>query len=222
MIAMGMIDPGNYLGGRVELRSDLAEDALRRFGEPMGWEVEEAAAAVHDLVVTNMANAVREVSVAHGYDPRDFVFYAYGGTLPWFAAEIARTLKIERVLIPNNSSVFCARGLLASDFVLRYDQTIQSGLDSEQALARINDVYDEMVETGREEMRREGFADDSTARSTCSSRVRSTRCRSRSPTARSPARTSPSCRPGSTRPTSAPTVPAPPGRGRFPKPSTSP
>ena len=164
MVAMDLIDPENYLGGRLEIRRDLAIGALReKVGDQLGWSVEETAAAVYELVVANMANAVREVSVAHGYDPRDFVFYAYGGTLPWFAAEIARTLKIERVLIPNNSSVFCARGLLASDFVLRYDQTIQSGLDSAEALQRINGVYDEMVETGREEMRGEGFADDAIA-----------------------------------------------------------
>jgi len=161
MVAMDLIDPDNYLGGRLQIRKDLAEAALQeQVAEKLDWSVEDTAAAVYDLVVANMANAVREVSVAHGYDPRDFVFYAYGGTLPWFAAEIARTLSITNVLIPNNSSVFCARGLLASDFVLRYDQTIQTGLDSEEALARINAHYEEMIETGREEMRREGFDDD--------------------------------------------------------------
>jgi N-methylhydantoinase A len=161
MVAMDLIDPDNYLGGRLAIRKDLAIDALReKLADRLDWSVEDAAAAVYDLVVANMANAVREVSVAHGYDPRDFVFYAYGGTLPWFAAEIARTLNIARVLIPNNSSVFCARGLLASDFVLRYDQTVQSGLDSEESLGRINELYNGMIETGRDEMRREGFADD--------------------------------------------------------------
>jgi N-methylhydantoinase A len=161
MIAMGLIDPGNYLGGRVELRSDLAEDALRRFGEPMGWGVEEAAAAVHDLVVTNMANAVREVSVSHGYDPREFVFYAYGGTMPWFAAEIANVLGIGTVLIPHSSSVFCARGLLVSDYVLRNDQTLQSTLDGSEEVARVNQVARELVAVGEQSMREEGFSADS-------------------------------------------------------------
>jgi len=160
MVAMDLIDPGNYLGGRVTLRKDLAVEALERFGEPLGWSAEEAAAAVHDLVVTNMANAVREVSVSHGYDPREFVFYAYGGTLPWFAAEIANVLGIEKVLIPQNSSVFCARGLLVSDFVLRYDQTIHSRLDSGDELERINALAREMVATGTREMADEGFSAD--------------------------------------------------------------
>ena len=164
MVAMDLIDPDNYLGGRLSIRKDLAVAALAdKLGEPLGWSVEESAAAIYDLVVANMATAVREVSVAHGYDPADFVFYAYGGTLPWFAAEIARSLRIERVLIPNNSSVFCARGLLASDFVLRYDRTVQSGLGDPGALERINALYKEMIETGRGEMRGEGFEDEAIA-----------------------------------------------------------
>jgi N-methylhydantoinase A len=159
MIAMDLIDPDNYLGGRIAIRRDLAVGALReRFAEPMGWSVDEAATAVHDLVVANMANAVREVSISRGYDPRDFVFYAYGGTLPWFAVEIARTLGIREVLIPYNSSVFCARGLLASDYVLRYDQTIQSSLEVEGEVDRVNAMMNEMIATGIAEMAAEGFA----------------------------------------------------------------
>ena len=161
MVVMDFIDVENYLGGRVALRRDLAVKALQtRFADPMGWSAEEAAGAVHDLVVTNMANAMREVSVNKGYDPRDFVFLAYGGTLPWFAVEIARALRIETVLIPHNSSVFCARGLLVSDFILRADQTVQSMLDSESEVARVNAIGRQVADGLVEEMREEGFSDE--------------------------------------------------------------
>jgi len=164
MVAMDLIDPGNYLGGRFPLRKDLAVAALRdRVAEPMGWTVDEAAAGVHDLVVANMANALREVSVARGYDPRDFVFYAYGGTLPWFAAEIAAVLGIETVLIPYGSSVFCARGLLASDYVLRADRTIQSLLLGDEDVDRVNGVAGKLVTDGVAAMRAEGFDDGAIA-----------------------------------------------------------
>jgi N-methylhydantoinase A len=159
MIAMDLIDPDNYLGGRVEIRRDLAIEAIRKeFAEPMGWSVDAAANAIHDLVVTNMANAVREVSVAHGYDPRDFVFYAYGGTLPWFAAQIAETLGIGTVLIPHSSSVFCARGLLASDYVVRADRTIQASLADAAELDRINETGKVLIAAGQQTMSDEGFA----------------------------------------------------------------
>ena len=83
---------------------------------------------MHDLVIVNMANAVREISVEKGHDPRDFTFMAYGGTLPLFAVQIAERLGISEVVIPQNSSVFCALGLLSTDFVMRYDQTRLMGL----------------------------------------------------------------------------------------------
>lgn len=161
MVAMDFIDVGNYLGGRLPLHRELAREALGRVvAEPMGWEVDQAAAAVHDLVVASMANAVREVSVNRGHDPRDFVFLAYGGTLPWFAMEIARALDIGTVIVPRDSSVFCARGLLGSEFLVRSDRTVQSSLGSEAEIARVNRAAAEMVAAAVGEMREKGFEEE--------------------------------------------------------------
>jgi N-methylhydantoinase A len=161
MVAMNLIDPANYLSGRLELKPELAERAIASaIGEPMGWSVDESAAAIHDLVVANMANALREVAVSRGHDPRDFVFYAYGGTLPWFAAQIARSLEIGSVLIPHNSSVFCARGLLVSDFTLRQDRTVQSTLFGQAEIDRVNEAANDLVALCRSMMEAEGFAPD--------------------------------------------------------------
>lgn len=162
MVAMGIIDPENYLGGRVPLSRELAVDALRRdLAEPAGWDIDDAAAAVHDLVVTNMAHAVREVSVNKGHDPRDFLFLAYGGTLPMFAMQIARVLDMSRVVVPGDSPVFCAWGLLMSDFVLRYGQTINWTLGSMDELEGVNATGDRMVATAVGAMREEGFGEES-------------------------------------------------------------
>ncbi|MFI5623404.1 hydantoinase/oxoprolinase family protein [Nocardioides sp. NPDC051685] len=161
MVAMNLIDPKNYLSGKLTLHPELAESALSSaIAEPMGWTAEESAAAVHDLVVANSANAMREVSVSRGHDPRDFVFYAYGGTLPWFAAQIARSLDISTVVIPHNSSVFCARGLLVSDFVIRQDRTVQSMLLGQDEIDRVNAVSEELTSLCRSMMAAEGFAED--------------------------------------------------------------
>ncbi|HTK61477.1 MAG TPA: hydantoinase/oxoprolinase family protein [Pseudonocardia sp.] len=159
LIAMGFLDTENYLGGRITLDPDAARKALEeRFGAPLGFDLDQASGAVHNLVVTNMANAVRQVSVNKGYDPRDFVFLAYGGTLPAFAVEIARALGIGTVVVPSNSSVFCARGLLVSDFLLRYDRSIQSTLDSPEELERVNAAATQMIDAAVGELRSEGFA----------------------------------------------------------------
>jgi len=160
MVCLGFIDPDRYLGGRFQLHPELADASLQRdLTARFGWSKEEAAAAIHDLVVMNMATAVHEVSVAKGYDPRDFVFLAYGGTLPLFAVQIAQRLNVSRVVIPQNSSVFSALGLLSADFVMRYDQTVAWDLGPER-VAEVNATADSMAEKARAAMRAEGFAEE--------------------------------------------------------------
>ncbi len=107
-----------------------------------------------------MANAVREVSVGKGYDPRDFLFLSYGGTLPLFSSQIAERLGISTIVIPRNSSVFCALGLLSSDFVLRTDQGVGWDLSKPEGVGRVNEIADQMVATGLQEMLDEGFPED--------------------------------------------------------------
>jgi N-methylhydantoinase A len=158
MVTLGFIDPDRYLGGRVQLKAELSRQALDRvLGGRFEWSTEESAAAVHDLVVVNMANAVREVSVGKGHDPRDFLFLAYGGTLPLFASQIADRLGIATIVIPQNSSVFCALGVLASDFVLRNDQGVGLDLSKPDGLERVNQIAERMVADARDAMASEGF-----------------------------------------------------------------
>jgi N-methylhydantoinase A len=159
MVTLGFIDPDNYLGGRVQLKPEKSKDVLdTTFGERFGWSTEESAAAMHDLVVVNMANAVREVSVGKGHDPREFLFLAYGGTLPLFASQIAERLGISTIVIPRNSSVFCALGLLSSDYVMRNDQGVGWDLSKPDGVDRVNDIAERMVADAIAQMESEGFA----------------------------------------------------------------
>lgn len=161
MVTLGFIDPDNYLSGRVQLQPELSEAALdARFGERFGWSTEESAAAMHDLVVVNMSNAVREVSVGKGHDPRDFLFLAYGGTLPLFASQIAERLNISTIVIPHNSSVFCALGLLSSDYVMRMDQGVGWDLSKPEGVGKVNATADQMVKDAITQMESEGFPRD--------------------------------------------------------------
>ena len=159
MIAMGFIDPDRYLGGRVKLQPELSAKALdETFADKFNWTTEESAAVVHDLVVVNMANAVREVTVGKGHDAREFLFIAYGGTLPMFAAQIADRLGIKKVIIPQNSSVFCALGLLASDFVMRTDRGVGWDLSKPQGAENVSEIAASMMAQATQQMTEQGFS----------------------------------------------------------------
>ena len=106
IVSLGILGPDNYLGGKHRLNVNAAKEAIEaNIAKGMGWNAMQAAGA-YNLVVANMANALRGVSVRRGHDPRKCTFLAYGGALPIFAAAICRSLSIKDMIIPNQSSAF--------------------------------------------------------------------------------------------------------------------
>lgn len=106
---------GSLIGGDLRLDPAAAHAAVARIAEALGLDVLRAAHGMLRLAASNMAGAVREVSVKRGRDPRDYALYAYGGAGGLHAADIAASLGIRRVLVPRNSGLGSCTGLLASD-----------------------------------------------------------------------------------------------------------
>jgi N-methylhydantoinase A len=71
-----------------------------------------------------MAQALRKISVEQGHDPRDFVLLSFGGAGPLHACELARALRIPKVLVPNLPGALSAYGILLSDVVRDYSRTV--------------------------------------------------------------------------------------------------
>ncbi|MEF2976219.1 hydantoinase/oxoprolinase family protein [Subtercola sp. YIM 133946] len=117
-VVLGIIDPDYFLGGKRQLRLDLAEAALlEKIGRPLGLTAREAAAAVYEVQNAQTADLARKVVVESGYDPRGFVMYAFGGAGPIHAAAIATELKASELVVPLGAAAsgFSAFGLAASD-----------------------------------------------------------------------------------------------------------
>ena len=124
-LLLGRLDPAQFLGGEIPLDVGAAREAIRRsVAQPLGLSETEAARAIVKIAVMNMSLAVRQVSVERGYDPRDFVMIAFGGAGPLHAAEVARSLHIPLVVVPNFPAQFSAAGMLVAeprhDFVRTY------------------------------------------------------------------------------------------------------
>lgn len=118
------------MGGEMDLDVQLAENAMRtRVAEPLGVEVERAAAGILDIATSAMANAVRSVTLQRGLDPRDFTLFAYGGGGPLHASAVARELQIGTVVIPEAPGLFSALGMLLADVRRDYVQTLFARLD---------------------------------------------------------------------------------------------
>ena len=80
-------------------------------------------------------------------------------------------------MIPHNSSVFCALGLLSADYVMRFDQGVGWDLSKPEGVARVNQIAEQMVADSIAQMESEGFGerpDHPRARPTSASMARPT------------------------------------------------
>ncbi|MCB2049793.1 MAG: hydantoinase/oxoprolinase family protein [Novosphingobium sp.] len=149
-VILGLIDPDNYLKGAHKLDVAAAREAVDAgVGTALGWSTERAAAAIYDLAVIEMANALRMVSVERGYHPRDFTFFSYGGGLGLFAVEICRRLGCPNIIVPDNCSAFSAYGVLTADYVRQYNRTVNWALDDPSQAEQVNAALDEMLAQAR-------------------------------------------------------------------------
>jgi N-methylhydantoinase A len=158
LLVLGIIDPRNFFGGRKQLSLERAEDAIRRrVAEPLGMSVEEAAAGIYQIVTARMSDLIRKVTVESGYDPRDFVLFAYGGAGPAHAAVYAEALGVKELVIPHTSSVFSAFGCALSDVRFSFARSEPMILTREPgAMAAFDTVFEELEDTALGEMAASG------------------------------------------------------------------
>jgi N-methylhydantoinase A len=123
MLALGR------LAGGVSLDIDAARSALMPLGEQLGLDLTSVAKGVLTIVSANMANAIREVTIEQGEDPRDAALIVFGGAGPMFGTLLARELEISRIVVPTHAGNFSAWGLLAQDVAQTVAQTSISTLD---------------------------------------------------------------------------------------------
>ncbi|SEQ93144.1 hydantoinase/oxoprolinase family protein [Lentzea albida] len=120
-LVLGILSERGLLGGRKPLRMDLAREAIRvHVAEPLGLTVEEAAIAIHEVQNAQAGDLLRRAVVQAGFDPRDFVAYAFGGAGPAHCAGYCQDLGVREVVVPLGpvASAFSAYGLAASDVSL--------------------------------------------------------------------------------------------------------
>jgi N-methylhydantoinase A len=114
-LVLGYYDPQFFLGGRMPLDRDAAEDAiLKRLAVPLSVDSMAAAWGVHETINEDVARAFRTHAAERGFDYSRCAMIAFGGSGPAHAMRIARKLKIGRVVFPIAAGVMSALGLLVS------------------------------------------------------------------------------------------------------------
>jgi N-methylhydantoinase A len=147
-LVLGYLNPENFLGGRMSLSREAAEDAIRRaIAEPMGISVLEAAWGIHQVVNENMTAATRIHVAERGADVRRMRMIAFGGAGPVHADAIARALKMRGTIIPAGAGVTSALGFLTAPTSFELARSVVGPLSVER-LEDLDAVYDELERDG--------------------------------------------------------------------------
>ena len=155
-LVLGRLGSGSLLGGSLRLRADLAHAAVSRIAAAMGAaSVEQAAEGMIRIAVSNMAGAIREISVERGEDPRPFALVAFGGAGPMHGCEVADEVGMSRVIVPPYPGNFSALGLLVSELRHEFRRSSLAPLDGAD-LAAVADTLRRMGEEGRRLLAAEG------------------------------------------------------------------
>ncbi|HEX8010030.1 MAG TPA: hydantoinase/oxoprolinase family protein [Casimicrobiaceae bacterium] len=157
-VVLGLINPDNFLGGRMRLDRAQALDAVQRIAAPLKLSLMEAASGIARIAEFKMADLIRKMTVEKGFDPRDFVLFAFGGAGPAHAGVFAYELGVQKVVIPQKeiASTWCAFGAASADVLHVYEQVdIQATpFDAD----RVNRTLDALERKANAQMDRDGIA----------------------------------------------------------------
>ena len=157
-LVLGRLNPESLLSvnnpvSLETVRSKMIEDVGRNLGFK---DVEETASAIIRIANMNMAGSLRLVSLARGYDPRDFALFAFGGAGPLHAVSLAAELGIPKVLVPMRPGITNAVGCVVADVRHDYVNSVNVPL-TQVDMDQVHDIFVSQIRAGKEIIASEGI-----------------------------------------------------------------
>ena len=157
-LVLNRLAAGPRASGHLSLDAALAFGAIEKLGRRVGLETLALANGIVRIAVARMVSAIKQISIANGHDPRDFVLLPYGGAGPMHAAAVAEELEIDRVLVPIGPGNFAAFGALISDIRFDFTRTRTMQLN-DMAAGDVAATFASMELEARDQLRADGVPD---------------------------------------------------------------
>jgi N-methylhydantoinase A/oxoprolinase/acetone carboxylase beta subunit len=156
-LLLGRLDPAYFLGGRMSLDLQRTRSLARTLAKQLKLSERALAEGILRIANANMERAIRVVSVQRGFDARDFALLAFGGAGGLHACDLADSLGIATVLIPEHSGVLSALGMLLADVTKNYSASLLR-LTASVTQAILHQFFEPMLSRARQDLRAEGFS----------------------------------------------------------------
>jgi N-methylhydantoinase A len=170
-LVLGRFGGADLLDGEFKLDEARAVGALnvlaREMSEASGRAVSaiEAALGVVRVVNAGMERALRAVSVERGFDPRACALVSFGGAGGLHALELARALRVPRVVVPREPGALSALGCLRADVLKSLSRTLmlevgaRTNVTARGSVEEIERAFAALEREARAALKREGFGD---------------------------------------------------------------
>ncbi len=134
----------------------LADEVSRRLGKTL--KPEALAEGALQIAVAGMANAVKKISVARGYDVSRYTLQCFGGAGGQHACQVADALGMSRVFIDPLAGVLSAYGMGLADQGCLHEAAIEQALD-EAGLALAQSLRQRLEVQASQALREQGLSD---------------------------------------------------------------
>jgi N-methylhydantoinase A len=116
-LVLGRI-PAALIGGGIVLDAARARAGLNALASklPGNMSAEQLADGIIEIANWNQANAIRQMTIQRGIDPRDFALLAFGGAGPAQSPAVMELIGMQACIVPPNPGNLSAFGLLAVDW----------------------------------------------------------------------------------------------------------
>ncbi|CAN7142241.1 hydantoinase B/oxoprolinase family protein [Acidovorax sp. LjRoot38] len=158
-VMVGKIQPAHFPkvfghAANEALDGDAVAQKFEGLATQTGRKAEDVAHGFIQIAVQQMANAIKKISVARGYDVTRYTLQCFGGAGGQHACLVADALGMTRVFVHPLAGVLSAYGMgLADQNVIR-EQAVETKLAPE-ALAGIEATLDQLATTARTELERQ-------------------------------------------------------------------
>ena len=140
--------PGGDLPIDRELVIERFEELAVEIG---GLSAEEVASGFLRIAVENMANAIKKISTARGYDVSDYTLVTFGGAGGQHACAVADALGMDRILIHPLAGVLSAYGIGLAKLRALRESSVEKPLDKE-GLIQAGQLLDRLEREARQQL----------------------------------------------------------------------
>ncbi|PHS72428.1 MAG: hydantoinase [Cycloclasticus sp.] len=160
---LGRISTAHFLGGEMSLDLQASNIAMGSLAQELGCTPKLAAEGVIKLANEHMARALRVISIQRGIDPRPYTLMTFGGAGSLHVCALADELEMETAIVPINSGVLSAFGMLAAPRSRELSRSLLGELLT-MSIDEIEQSFSTMAADGQKELVAEGVPIDKIAK----------------------------------------------------------